>query len=226
MNNIITNTNVFFSDRINVGCGQTPTKGWYNCDNSFSIRLANRPILCNILDKFNLLQEAQKDFIKFAKQNNIIIADATKKLPFPDSSMSVVYSSHMLEHLDKEQAKLFLSEAYRILIPKTGILRIVVPDIKILVDRYIADGDANALIANTSLTHVTPNGIASKLIYLLNGGREHKWMYDGRSLVHLLARMNFKSPEVVPAGQTFIPNPGGLDLYERVSQSVYVEAFK
>jgi predicted SAM-dependent methyltransferase len=57
-------------------------------------------------------------------------------LPFADSGFSAVYSSHVLEHFNAEQAKFLLSEAFRVL-SDGGILRIVVPDLEGSVREYL-----------------------------------------------------------------------------------------
>lgn len=42
--------------RINIGCGQTPTNGWENFDNSFSLRLSKIPLLPDILNRLGFLE--------------------------------------------------------------------------------------------------------------------------------------------------------------------------
>jgi len=59
-----------------------------------------------------------------------------KPLPFDDSSIDVVYSSHVLEHFSKDFAPKFLSECYRVL-KTNGIIRIVIPDLEQLMKNYI-----------------------------------------------------------------------------------------
>lgn len=49
--------------------------------------------------------------------------------PYPDSSLEAVYSSHVLEHFDRDQGRFLLAESYRVL-RQGGILRIVVPDLQ------------------------------------------------------------------------------------------------
>ena len=103
------------SRRVNVGCGQRPTTGWQNYDNSWSIRLAKIPWLANLLSGLGLLSTPQKRFITFAKTENIQWANATKHIPEQDSSVDVVYTSHMVEHMGKEEVARFLNEVRRIL---------------------------------------------------------------------------------------------------------------
>jgi len=131
----------------------------------------------------------------------------------------------MLEHLDRESAKVFLSEVQRVLVPN-GIVRIVVPDLKKLVAEYRVDGDANAFIDRSLLTRPRPAKLLDKLKYLVVGDRHHQWMYDGESLTRLVVAAGFKEPRVLPAGSTQIIDPGSLDLWERAEVSVYVEAYK
>ena len=58
---------------------------------------------------------------------HVVAMDASKPLPFNDASMNVVYSSAMIEHLDRAAVSVFLGECLRVLAPG-GILRIGVPD--------------------------------------------------------------------------------------------------
>jgi predicted SAM-dependent methyltransferase len=210
--------------RVNIGCGQTPVPGWYNYDNSLSVRLAKYPLLTLFLDKLGLLKESQREFISAGRKTNITQADATKRLPFKDKSVEVIYSSHMLEHLDPEEVRMFLKEARRVLMPN-GILRIVVPDLKKLVTRYMEIRDADDFISKSHLTRLKPKTLSQRLKYLIVGDRHHLWMYDGLSMVRLLSEMGFKEPKVLPAGQTTISDPGELNLYEREDDSVYIEAY-
>lgn len=211
--------------RLNIGCGQTPTRGWQNFDNSWSIWLAKHPYLANRLEKIGILEETNLSFIRFARQNSIEMLDVTKTMPFSNNVIDVIYSSHMLEHLDRAEALNFLREAQRVLRPN-GVLRLAVPDIRKLVNRYVADGDADAFINSTLMCQSRPRTFVQRTKLLVFGQRHHHWMYDGQSLVRLLTSAGFVNTFVLPAGQTNISNPGELDLNERSSESVYVEGVK
>lgn len=56
--------------------------------------------------------------------------------PYQDSSMSAVYSSHVLEHFDKSSGGFLLRESWRVL-KKDGILRLVVPDLQATCAEYM-----------------------------------------------------------------------------------------
>lgn len=70
----------------------------------------------------------------------VINHDLNKRLPFADASFEVVYHSHVLEHLTKEQGKAFVEECYRVLKPG-GILRVVVPDLETIARLYLENLD-------------------------------------------------------------------------------------
>src|SRR5438128_681127 len=93
--------------RVNIGCGMGALDGWLNFDNSISVRLARLGILPELIA--SLLRPEQLSFIEYARKHQIKYADATKRIPLPDSSASTVLSSHMLEHLDRHEAKAFLA---------------------------------------------------------------------------------------------------------------------
>lgn len=209
--------------RLNIGCGQTPTNGWRSYDNSWSIRFARVPILASIMGKLGLISKSQQEFISFAKKANIEWADATKHIPQNDQSVDVIYSSHMLEHLEREDAIKFLKEARRVL-KHGGVIRISVPDIKCLVENYLKDADADNFIEATLLARKKPKTLFEKMRYLIIGDRNHQWMYDGNSLCKLLLTVGFQTPRAMQAGTTIIPDPGELDLEERGLESVFVEA--
>jgi predicted SAM-dependent methyltransferase len=211
--------------RVNVGCGRSPIQGWRNFDNSLSIRLARIPLLPSVLAQLRFLGTSQREFIDFLRSHEVEYADAAGRLPIADGVVEVVYSSHMLEHLDQNEASTFLTETMRVLQPG-GIVRLALPDIKKQVEAYLSGGNADTFIAGTHLTQPRARSLASRLRLLVTGTRHHHWMYDGSSLCQLLASRGFARPIVVAPGETRIPNPGELDLFERSSESVYVEAEK
>lgn len=173
----------------------------------------------------DFLKGSQYKFVKFARENNIEYGDATKGLTLKQESCEVVYCSHMLEHLDRNGADKFLKEAYRVLCPK-GIIRIAVPDIKKQIAKYNESGDADAFVKSTHMCVSRPASLTRKIRLLLVGTRHHQWMYDGKSLSRILQKHGFIEAEIMPVGKTKIPESGSLDLQERSSESVYVEAKK
>lgn len=64
------------------------------------------------------------------------VFDIRKKLPYFNAEFDACYSSHLVEHLKKEEANQLLAESWRILKPK-GVIRIVVPDLEAIVREYL-----------------------------------------------------------------------------------------
>lgn len=62
--------------------------------------------------------------------------DLRQPLPFADGTFSVVYHSHVLEHLTRDCARALLRECRRVL-KSRGILRIAVPDLETIVRLYL-----------------------------------------------------------------------------------------
>jgi predicted SAM-dependent methyltransferase len=211
--------------RINLGCGQKPTPGWRNFDNSFSVRISRWPLFASILLKTRLVDDHQRKFIEFARSNEIEYRDVTRGLPFADASVDVIYSSHMIEHLDRRDAAGLLGECFRIL-RDGGEIRLAVPDIRKQVTTYLSDGDADGFVEYAHMAVPRPRSFPEKLRFILFGPRHHQWMYDGKSLCSLLVQHGFAQAEIVPAGQTTLHDHEPLDLSERAGDSVYVEARK
>jgi predicted SAM-dependent methyltransferase len=206
--------------RVNIGCGQQPTPGYLNFDNSLSVRLAKLPPV--ILKPF--LRSEHIDFIAFARLHNIQFADAGKHIPLPDSSADVIYSSHMFEHLDRQEAANFLREARRVLIP-AGVLRLAIPDLAYNIARYHKEG-AEWFMENLHTCVPKPKGIKGKILDILAGHRQHNWMYDAKSLSELLTQNGFVQATVLERGQTTIADPANLNLSQPMEGTMFVEAIK
>lgn len=71
-----------------------------------------------------------------ARAPGVIAHDLRQGLPFPDRSFDCIYCSHVLEHLPKRAAPLFLSHCLRVLEPG-GVIRLVVPDLEAIARFYL-----------------------------------------------------------------------------------------
>lgn len=213
------------NEMLNIGCGQNPTPGWVNVDNTPAIKLANSPIRYRVAKLLRLLNNQQIESVEWNKKNSILYADATKKLPFESSSISCIYSSHMLEHLSREGARKFLRECMRVLVDG-GCLRLAVPDLGAIVNEYIRHHDADAFMERMLVAPPALGSLRNLVTLMVTGYRHHQWMYDGSSLVKLLHSEGFCDARIYSAGETRIINAEGLDLDERKEESVYAEALK
>jgi SAM-dependent methyltransferase len=106
---------------LNLGCGNRTHPMWVNIDYTLSGRIRSIPFIG-----------------RFAKLQPVGYRnwDLRRGIPFKSGTVDVVYSSHVLEHLDRSVAGVFLREAARVLKPG-GIIRIVVPDLEDAVRTYI-----------------------------------------------------------------------------------------
>lgn len=211
--------------KINLGCGSTPTPDYKNFDNSLSIKIASFPILFFFLKLLGILNKEQIQNVEWNKNNKITFCDVTKRIPLPDNSVQVIYSSHMIEHLSKRQLSKLLKEIDRVLC-KNGILRVVLPDLKKIINNY--NNNENAELFMSKLLMSAPNfdTLKEKIKLLFLGYRQHQWMYDEKSFTNLLVEHGFNKVIVLKAGDTLIPNYGQLNLYERKDESFYIEAIK
>lgn len=211
--------------KLNFGCGRTPTKGWLNFDNSPALKLSQSPFRYWMSKSLRLLNKEQVENIEWNKKNEIHFADATKALPFNDTTVDYIYTSHMIEHLLRSDVESFLKECLRVL-KVGGIIRISVPDLQLAVDTYVQNKDADAFMENILVEAPPISSMKQKFRLLVVGYRHHQWMYDGDSLVKLLSKTGFQNVEVCKPGFTNMSDPDGLDLHERSEQSVYLEAVK
>jgi SAM-dependent methyltransferase len=207
--------------RVNVGCGSSPTPGWINLDNSLSVHLSRFPLLLSVLRRCGLANERQVAFARVAHSRGVRWANATS-LPLAEGTVDVLYSSHMLEHLDCVRARAFLAEARRVLRPG-GVLRLAVPDLWRMAEEYTLTHDADRFLERMRLVEPRAS-LGTRLRLLLAGPRNHQWMYDARSLIALVTAVGFADAHACVPGETTIAFPEPLDLSERQEESLYVEA--
>jgi predicted SAM-dependent methyltransferase len=105
-------------------------------------RLANdkNPVMCNL----GCGSRIHNDWINIdfhGDGERIFSWDLGRGLPFLDKSCDVLYSSHAIEHFDRNGARKFLKECRRVLKPN-GIIRLAAPDLEGLVRAYLSALDA------------------------------------------------------------------------------------
>lgn len=210
--------------RLNVGCGATPVEGWVNLDNSLSVRFSRIPGAMKAMARFGLVESISLRVADAAKEFNVRYGSAMH-LPFKADSAEVLYSSHMLEHLDRAEARQFLAEALRVLVPG-GIIRLAVPDLQMRAKAYVETGDANTFMFSLGPEESALRTYKAKLKFLATGNRGHRWMYDAASLSSLVESCGFVNARSLKAGETTIPEHGKLNLWERAEESIYIEASK
>jgi len=210
---------------INIGCGSHPLKGWVNYDYNKFIYFAKIKILHFFIIRLRFVPSGYKEFMEKVIKENIKFANAGKYIPEKDNSVDILYSSHMLEHLDKRETKQFICEAKRILIPG-GIIRIVVPDFDKLINDYMVSNNPEKFLDDSCLVGEKPKTIIKKLQYLIQGHGWHFNMYNKTTLIDLLKKYKFKEIAIINPGETRIKQVDGLDLFVHSTHSLYLEAIK
>lgn len=202
--------------KLNLGCGSQVPDGWVNVDYSLGARFIKIPF-------FRVFNKKVKLF-NLDWNEKIYLHDLTKKFPWTDSSVDIVYSSHTLEHFSKEDGRRFLADCYRVL-RKNGIIRIVVPDLRHDVIEYMEG-------------RVYADDFVEKLGVLYGGSNKtlkrilapffqfpHKCMYDNSRLIEILHEIGFEAS--TRAGfDSGIEDIRLVELEGRIENAVIVEGLK
>jgi SAM-dependent methyltransferase len=202
--------------KLNLGCGAIVPEGWINVDYSLGARLAKVPF-------FSILNRRIKLFnVDWDKR--IFIYDLRKKFPWKDETATVVYSSHMLEHLTKEEGRTFIGECHRIL-RKGGIIRTVVPDLAHEIRKYLqgilrADDFVESLgvLYGNSRSRIK-NRLAPFYQF------PHKCTYDILTLLSIMREIGFDG-KARGAFDSDIEDIEKIESKERVENAVIVEGRK
>lgn len=209
--------------KVNVGSGGEAVAGWINVDKSPALLLARMTLLRRALARIGILTEQQVAGFSRA----VVYGNATGRLRFAPDSIDYVYSSHMIEHLSREQGLRFLLEARRILTPG-GVIRLATPDLASLISRYRA-GDAtnkqnppgDALMSSLGMFRQLEAGVLRRLISRNFSSYWHQWLYDEGSLGALLHEAGFHESRRMPFRSGDFPD---LELIEFRGESLFVQA--
>ena len=195
---------------VNLGSSTRTAPGWTNIDSSPILRLGRHRRLSRVLWLLGLLSEYRYSRIQ-RLDGGCVVWNLAKGIPYPDRTFDVVYHSHLLEHIDREQAPAFVAECFRVLKPG-GTIRIVVPDLEQLGRGYVRslDGPDPAsdpeydvtleLMFEQMVLRTPPLRQQPLLVRVLENvfvgdavrrGTLHRWMYDRFSLGRLLQQASF-----------------------------------
>ena len=221
--------------KLNVGCGLSPSPGYHNLDNSLSLRIQNNGLFRLAAQ---LLERLLRRPVYTRFPQGIHWRSVNRSLPYRAESVEVIYSSHMLEHLPRQDGETFLRDAHRVLVPR-GVLRLAVPDLEGKAQQYLEQlklmrqGAFNGLPADEFMES-TRLGLRSRWVLrrpaeiyrALSARDRHMWMWDAPSLMAILWQIGFKEVRECGFRESWIPDVDCLDLEGRRGESVYVEARK
>ena len=164
-------------------------------------------------------KEAASGWITIDMTKNCdIYWDLRKGIPFPNESISKIYSSHFLEHLTFKEGQAFLDECLRVLV-SGGIFSICVPNAKIYLEAYINNTE---LDTSKFFGYKPAYNNTTKIDYVnftayMDG--HHKHMFDEDNLLYILKAKGMRNVRL----REFDPL---LDLVTRDFESIYAIAEK
>jgi hypothetical protein len=204
--------------KLNLGCGSQMPEGWVNVDYALGARFAKVP----------LFRAANRRLGVFGLDwdERISLHDLTKTFVWDDASVEVIYSSHLLEHLSREDGRRFLEQCHRVL-RAGGIMRVVVPDLRHCVDEYVQGRvPADEFVKSLGVLHEQGGGrLKRRLSPFVESPHTHKCMYDCPRLLEVLHQVGFRAA-AREAFDSDIDDIAAVELAGRTKHGVIVEGRK
>lgn len=145
---------------------------------------------------------------------DIYYLDAGRNYPFPDNSFNYIYSEHLFEHLDLEQATRMLQECFRILIPG-GKLRLAMPNFHFLMDLYFhPEEETNRKYLDWSYSRFIHKKINLNVdkrnypVYVINNFFHdwgHNFIHTPENLTEIATALGFVHIQTYPIGNSDTP---------------------
>jgi predicted SAM-dependent methyltransferase len=139
-------------------------------------------------------------------------------IPLPESSVGMIYASHVFEHFYFCDLLNLLRDCRRVLV-LGGEMLIAVPNARLYVDAYCQglDYPPKELVWSPGM----PNTMSAidKLNYMAYMGGHHKYMFDQQNLLNILNMCGFQKCSL----REFDPK---LDILERHFETIYARAEK
>jgi len=227
---------------INLGSSARGHLGWNNVDFNWIVRLGKYPRLYHLLYRRGLLSVERYRRLQ-QMDPSTVVWDLRKGIPFADATFDGAYHCHVLEHIDREAAPVFIRECHRVLKPN-GILRVVVPDFEYLARHYIgcvdrlpdnADMEEHLFRVSEMIDQMvirTPRDrqgrpriirFAENIILgdTAKNGALHRWMYDRFSLAELLRECGFVDIRQQDATSSYISDWAEFHLDTEPDGTIY-----
>jgi SAM-dependent methyltransferase len=207
--------------KLNLGSGPVAPHGWVNIDRSPSVTLDRLPGVKRLLRSVGMLQEQQM----ISWPRSIKLFDLTEALPYPDSSVDAIYSSHALEHLYLDEACRLLGECRRVL-REGHVLRLALPDALQIAQRFVdapADHAAAAALEYLRELNMGPSTRPTRKQRLLSrfAGSIHRWQPSVPLVFDMARQAGFTNIQQRAFLEGACPD---LHVIEHREQSFFVEA--
>jgi predicted SAM-dependent methyltransferase len=199
--------------KVNLGCGLSVAPGWINVDGGVHAMCAKwpRPLLSLLYRHAECKHTHSRDqYFHLLREARFVHQSLEYGVPFDADTVDFMYSSHMLEHLFREDAAKLLCDAHRALKPG-GLIRVAVPDLAYALELYEQGSKEEAL------GFFFATGQAGWL-------NQHHYMYDFELLASLMASAGFSEIERRDYRTGACPDISLLD--NRPEETLFVEARK
>jgi SAM-dependent methyltransferase len=148
-------------------------------------------------------------------REGVAFVDVRRPLPFDDQTFDVVFSEHLIEHVDYPDGARFLAECRRILRPG-GRVRVATPDLDFVLS--LRDGGDEALVRYIRYavdTWMPDIGIARPAFVINNYFRNwgHRFIYDEPTLREAMERAGFRDLVRKAPGQSDDPRLIGIEAH-------------
>lgn len=161
----------------------------------------------------------------FAAEGIAFECDFRDALPFADGAVQMLYTEHVLEHLEEENALALLRECHRVMAPG-AVIRLGIPDLEIFIRAYLS-GDSEFFrhasgIGSPSRPLDTPARVINQMARM---GGHHRFAWDFETMKSAFESAGFTQVNKGRAG--FSRHDGlCLDDPEHAFETLYVEAVK
>lgn len=210
--------------KLNLGSGPFSAEGWTNFDWGALPLLSKFPRLRRGLVRSGVLLSGYD--LPWAP---IRLVDLRRRWPVADASVEFIYSSHVLEHFERWEARHILEETRRVLRPG-GVVRIVVPDLVRICRGYLDEAAAGVARAGREASRriwghpkdEEPRGWVAR--FRRRFIRGHEWLYDEAEMRLLMEESGFRDIRRCTFREGRVPDLAPLDLEAHASLSLYMEA--
>ena len=138
--------------------------------------------------------------------------DLREGIPFADSTVDAIYSSHLFEHLTYEQGQALMKDCLRALTPG-GTFSIVVPNARMYIEHYLGQRELPAEYFGWTPAYNNTTRIDA-INYVAYMAGEHTYMFDQENLLCVLEQAGFAEVRA----RAFDPE---TDMAERDYESIY-----
>ncbi len=147
-----------------------------------------------------------------------VFMDASRPFPLPADSLDYVFSEHVIEHLEFDEAAVMLRESFRTL-KAGGRIRLATPDLKQIIAVYTQpDADAQQEYIRWIMDEYRPQIGEYNPAHVINQsfhGWRHKFIYDQATLAGGLEKVGFRNVERFDPGVSADKHLKGIEQHGR-----------